>query len=244
MTLMPPATQADNTDASSSPQRLVTVLAFLAGYVDTFGFVGLFGLFTSHVTTNFVLIGANIVGQGQGVLLKLSAFPAFIVGVAVAKCVVQFRSRRGMSSERAIYVLQAVCLCFMMFAGLAALPVRSPDSAAVIVAGLFGAVAMGIQNAHSQLVLTGQPLTTMMTQNITRGVIDAIDAMTGRAAETKGAARARLADTLLPVCGFAVGAIVAAIACVQASFWALLFPVTLLAILALRAGTEARAVGE
>ncbi|WP_254700026.1 YoaK family protein [Trinickia violacea] len=226
------------------PQRLITVLAFLAGYVDTFGFVGLFGLFTSHVTTNFVLIGANIVGQGQGVLLKLSAFPAFIAGVAVAKCAVEFSVRRGVSAERAIYVLQAVCLSFMMFAGLAALPVHSADSAAVIVAGLFGAIAMGIQNGHSQLVLAGKPLTTTMTQNITLGVIDAIEAMMGRGAETKAAARARFADTLLPVCGFAVGAIVAAIAWVQASFWALLFPVTLLAILALRASTEACAVGE
>jgi uncharacterized membrane protein YoaK (UPF0700 family) len=61
-----------------------TVLAAVAGYVDTLSFIALFGLFTAHVTGNFVLIGASVAGFGQGVFLKLMAFPAFIAGVAVS----------------------------------------------------------------------------------------------------------------------------------------------------------------
>ena len=45
-----------------------SVLAAIAGYVDTLSFVALFGLFTAHVTGNFVLIGAGAAGFGQGVL--------------------------------------------------------------------------------------------------------------------------------------------------------------------------------
>jgi hypothetical protein len=48
----------------------------------------------------------------------------------------------------------------------------------------------------------------------------------------------------LPVVSFAIGAIVAAIGYQHVSFWTLLFPITLLAILALRAGTGPCAVGE
>ncbi|WP_081885156.1 YoaK family protein [Paraburkholderia kururiensis] len=229
---------------ASTPQRLVTILAFIAGYVDAFGFVALFGLFAAHVTANFVLIGANVVGEGQGILIKLLAFPAFIAGVAVARGVVGMAQRRGVPAERGLYVLQAVCLCLMMAAGLVVWPHYGPESAWAIVAALFGAAAMGVQNAHSRLVLPGQPPTTMMTLNVTLGVLYTIDALAGHASDAKRAARERLADILLPVAGFAMGAIVASIAFVQASFWALLFPVILLAILALRAGTGSCAVAE
>ena len=41
-----------------------SVLAAIAGYVDTLSFVALFGLFTAHVTGNFVLIGAETAGFG------------------------------------------------------------------------------------------------------------------------------------------------------------------------------------
>ncbi len=41
---------------------LAPLRAFTAGFVDTTGFVALFGLFTAHVTGNFVLIGAVYCG--------------------------------------------------------------------------------------------------------------------------------------------------------------------------------------
>ena len=54
-------------------------LAFLAAYVDTLGFIALFGLFTAHVTGNFILIGAALADTSQmSILLKFLAFPAFL----------------------------------------------------------------------------------------------------------------------------------------------------------------------
>jgi uncharacterized membrane protein YoaK (UPF0700 family) len=56
---------------------------FLAGYVNTLGYVALFGFFTALVTGNFILTGASLVSESSSkVLMKLSIFPAFILCIA------------------------------------------------------------------------------------------------------------------------------------------------------------------
>jgi len=69
-------------------EALAIGLAFVAGYVDTVGFVALFGLFTAHVTGNFVLIGAALAQSTGNVLLKLLVFPAFVLAVGITRFVV------------------------------------------------------------------------------------------------------------------------------------------------------------
>src|SRR5450830_964814 len=90
---------AQETRSMNTPRRNLqqaTGLAFLAGYVDTLGFVALFGLFTAHVTGNFILIGAALADASQmSILLKFLAFPAFIAGVAVARLFIVAIERRG-----------------------------------------------------------------------------------------------------------------------------------------------------
>src|SRR3546814_16520961 len=74
-------------------------LAFVAGFVDVVGFVALFGLFTAHVTGNFVLIGAEIVHSGVGVVAKLFALPVFIVMVVAVCFIVLAYDRRDASAS-------------------------------------------------------------------------------------------------------------------------------------------------
>ncbi len=47
---------------------LPALLSFNGGYVDTAGFLALQGLFTAHVTGNFVTLGAAVVFGTAGVL--------------------------------------------------------------------------------------------------------------------------------------------------------------------------------
>lgn len=212
-----------------------STLAAIAGYVDTLGFVALFGLFTAHVTGNFVLIGAEVAGFGQGVLMKLMAFPSFIAGVALSSVLMKTVRPEGPArGARLLYCVQAILLLGFCLAGVGVSPVVSVDTAPVVMCGMLGAAAMGVQNAHSRLVSRAGVPNTVMTGNVTQAVLDAVDiASHGVTPEVKATACARLGKTLQAVLCFGGGAIAGAIAYKHASFWALLLPLALLVWLAI-----------
>lgn len=211
-----------------------TLLAAVAGYVDTLSFVALFGLFTAHVTGNFVLIGAGLGGYGQGLLLKLCAFPAFIAGVVLSSVLVRAQpaSDKSLRSARILYAVQALLLLGFCVAGVLASPV-APDAVGTVVSGMIGAAAMGVQNAHSRLILRPGVPNTVMTGNVTQLILDVVDMLSSRVSgELRAAARARF-DRMLPaVAAFAVGAMGGALGYRQAGFAALLLPAAALAWLA------------
>src|ERR1700735_4106091 len=83
-------------EVAKTNRTLPFTLAFTAGYADTCGFVALFGLFTAHVTGNFVLLAAALLGTHPGVVAKLLALPEFILVVALTRlALMRFRSPNG-----------------------------------------------------------------------------------------------------------------------------------------------------
>ena len=54
---------------------LPVLLSVNGGYVDSAGFLALQGLFSAHVTGNFVTLGAALVLGTSGVVAKLIALP-------------------------------------------------------------------------------------------------------------------------------------------------------------------------
>ena len=65
--------------------RIAALLSFNGGFVDTAGFLGLQGLFTAHVTGNFVTLAAALVLGTHGIVAKLLALPEFVLVVALAR---------------------------------------------------------------------------------------------------------------------------------------------------------------
>jgi len=203
-------------------------MGFLAGYVDTLGFIALFGLFTAHVTGNFVLIAVSLADPTQTPsLLKLLAFPAFILGVAAARLLVAGCERRGSSAVKPSYLLQLLLLLGFMVCGMLAEPVGKSVSALAMAAGLLGAGAMGAHSAASKLLLTHLAPTSMMTGNVTQLVIDTVDRLRGAA---DAATKARCAKFFWPVLAFALGCAAAAFAYLAAGFVALAVPVAILVL--------------
>jgi uncharacterized membrane protein YoaK (UPF0700 family) len=223
-----------------------TILAAVAGFVDTLSFVALFGLFTAHVTGNFVLIGAGIAGFGQGVVLKLSVFPAFVCGVIASSVIARSLSARpAWQATRVLHAVQAVLLLGFCAAGLWATPVTQPDSVPALVAGIVGTFAMGVQNAHPRVLARAGVPNTVMTGNVTQAILDVVDMLSARTADSaRAAARARFGKMLPAIVAFALGAAAGALGFRHVGFWALLAPVAALAVLALGAAQSAGAAAQ
>ncbi len=203
-----------------------TSLGFLAGYVDTLGFIALFGLFTAHVTGNFVLIGAALAEPTRiPILLKILAFPAFIAGIVVTRLMVLAIERRGGPALTLALLLQWVLLAGFMLFGMLAEPVGSDAGDLAMLAGLLGTAAMGVHSATSRLLLAHLAPTSMMTGNVTQIVLDTVDVLRGAA---DGATHARCGKFFWPLLAFALGAIAAAFAYLALGFVALAVPLLLL----------------
>ena len=215
-------------------------LGGVAGYVDTLGFIALFGLFTAHVTGNFVLIGAGLADPSRAsILLKFLAFPAFIAGIATARLLIAAAQKRQWPALTLALLWQVLLLCGFMLCGWIAAPIGDVVTGYAMAAGLLGSAAMGAHSATSRLLLAHLAPTSMMTGNVTQIVIDLVDLLRGAADAGAGA---RCAKFAWPLLAFGTGAILAAFAYLALGFAALLLPIAILCgMIALQPGTRAGA---
>ncbi len=202
-------------------------LSFNGGFVDTLGFLALQGLFTAHVTGNFVTLGVSIVNGASGALSKLIALPVFVLVVGLTHLAAVAIHRRGLVPLRLLLVAHTLMLA--AFAGLAIYwgPFADSDSTKALITGMTGVAAMAIQNAISRQHLKGAPPTTLMTGNVTQFAID-VFALWG---ERDPAQRATIHLRLKPVCitllAFAIGCISAALLYLVTGLWGLLLPLVI-----------------
>lgn len=203
-------------------------LAFVAGFVDTCGFVALFGLFTAHVTGNFVLIGAAIVEYHGGLIAKLLALPVFVIVVAIARTLTIALEDRRKNAAVPLLALQILFLTGFLACGVAAAPLKDGDAPMAVVIGMFAVTAMAIQNAASRTVFVMHTPTTVMTGNVTQLVIDLVDLALGRAAAE---AHLRIRKMVPAILAFTVGALAGALGYIFVGFWCLALPIVLLAVI-------------
>lgn len=225
------AAAVDGAPTGMDDRATSALMAGTAGFVDTCGFVALFGLFTSHITGNFVLIGATLASPRPGILAKLLAFPTFVLVVGATQLVVHGYRRRGRDPGLPVLFGQAAFLTLFLGVGAWASPVQDADSAIAILTGMLGVAAMAIQNAASRAVFASHPPSTVMTGNVTQTVMDAVEVALGAGA---AAAKARLGRMLPSVGGFAIGSIAGGLGFVRLGFWCLIAPLVAILYVAWR----------
>jgi uncharacterized membrane protein YoaK (UPF0700 family) len=147
-------------------------LTFNGGYVDTAGFLALQGLFTAHVTGNFVTLGASLASGSSGVVNKLLALPVFCVVVLL----VRLASVRPVHSvTTTLNALIGVKVCLLAVAAVLATwlgPFRNADSVSGIATGMTLVAGMAVQNAIHRVFFPKSPPTTLMTGSTTQIMMD------------------------------------------------------------------------
>ena len=203
---------------------LSDVLSANAGYVDTAGFLALNGLFTSHVTGNFVTLGASLVFGTSGTVTKVLALPMFCLTVFLVRLLGQRLQSGGQPALRRLLSLQFILLLAGAAFAISLGPFVSADQLPAIVTGLIMVAAMATQNATHRLYLSSTPPSTVMTLTTTQIMLDAAELAHGAPAESQPAIRARLKRLTLSVVMFALGCAAAALIYAQLGVWCFLLP--------------------
>lgn len=155
----------------ANEHKISFVLSFISGFVDTAGFIALFGLFTAHITGNLVLAGTVLFDRSTHGNLsgKLLMVPVFIATVLFAGYAIKYKK----ATVRHLVFAEAVCIACFALAGFYLLPGRAnPSDNAVTAVASFAVIGLAIQNTYMRELLGSYAPNTMMTGNITQFSFD------------------------------------------------------------------------
>jgi uncharacterized membrane protein YoaK (UPF0700 family) len=203
------------------PAAIAALLSFNGGFVDTAGFLGLAGLFTAHVTGNFVTLGAALVFGHHGIIGKILALPEFILVIALARLAgAALRARHAPVLRTFLIVEVGLLLAFFVLA-VAFGPFPDADTLPALLTGFAGIAAMALQNAVQRVHLSSLPPTTLMTGSTTQATIDAVDLISGTDPANAAAIRTRFGRLSLSILYFAAGCAASATLYWYVGFWCL-----------------------
>lgn len=235
-----------NAPAQHEPlqKTMPMLLSFVAGYVDSYTYLALFGLFAAQVTGSFVIAGAELVRHDTGVAGKLLAIVAFIAAAAIACALITLVRNSGRAPMPWMLALEAALLAVFVAIILRGPNISGPNDWRGIVAGLFAASAMGTQSVLVRLLMKGIPQTNVMTGNMTQLGIAITDLLVARrrfahsahdaaAVQHYHAVRDQLLVVLSVAGGFLIGAAAGAVAFVVVGLSGALLAVAVVVALAL-----------
>jgi uncharacterized membrane protein YoaK (UPF0700 family) len=204
---------------------LPALLSINGGFVDTAGYLALQGLFTSHVTGNFVTLGAALVHGTSGVVAKLMALPMFCAVVFATRLLSTLLPAGPWPGLRMLLGVKLLLLiagaCLAIYLG----PFESGDGWRALVTGMTLVSAMAIQNAIHRIHMSSTSPTTIMTGNTTQLMIDLADTVCRHLGpDASRAMQARLRRMSASVFAFAVGCASAALFYALRGDWCFVVP--------------------
>jgi uncharacterized membrane protein YoaK (UPF0700 family) len=203
---------------------LPLLLSLNAGFVDTAGFLALQGLFTAHVTGNFVTLGASLVLGTSGVVAKLLALPVFCTVVIATRLLSSALLRRQRPALKVLLGLKDVLLVAGAVLAIHFGPFGNGDAWQAVITGMVLVAAMAIQNAAHRIHLGTAPPSTLMTGTTTQIMIDLADMIQAPKPENTERPVARLLGMSINIALFAAGCAAAALLYAHFGVWCFVVP--------------------
>jgi uncharacterized membrane protein YoaK (UPF0700 family) len=148
------------------------ILSFVAGYADTSTFVGADGLFSAHITGNFVVFAYDMVTNQMSLSwIKLVSFPVFILSVIFSTLIIDDADMYKKSANR-LLIIEGFLL---ISAGVMTYFCRYENTAGIskVIISMLVVFALGLQNAYGRFSMKEiLAPTTVMTGNVTQLFID------------------------------------------------------------------------
>jgi uncharacterized membrane protein YoaK (UPF0700 family) len=189
------------------PAIVPPLLSFTAGFIDSFTFLALFGLFVAQVTGSFVLAAAAIATNEQGALTQLLAIPVFLLAGVTTTALAVMLERRGRAALAWLLGLECAVLTGLLLTAL----IGAPHVASTNV----------MTTNTTQIAIDATEL-VLVWQARRRAPADAA------AAAAYAAARARFGALFAIMLGFLVGTAVGTLAYVATGAWGLLLPLAIM----------------
>ena len=214
-------------DKALANKLLPVLLGGIAGSTDTIGFLAFGGLFTAHITGNFVVLAAHIVSHHELSAAVVLSVPVFIAVILLTRWLAGRLEALGTSLLQPLLLLECLLLAgFLAMRVVNGTPVHV-NAPGAIVAGMLGVAAMAVQNAVGQISL-GAVSTTAMTANVARFALDVGEIFVTRNHCDRSWWRNRLPQGG-PIAGFVIGCGLGAASEAAFDRWALALPVALAA---------------
>jgi uncharacterized membrane protein YoaK (UPF0700 family) len=155
-------------DEPPIPLAMPVLLSFVAGYLDSYTYLSLFGLFVAQVTGSFVIAGAEFVTSDFGIIGKLIAIAAFLAAAAATTAFIMLAREATRAILPLMLALEAALLAIFAAMIVFGPAIKDARDWHGIVAGLVAAMAMGAQSVLVRLLMKDIPQTNVMTGNMTQ----------------------------------------------------------------------------
>ena len=201
--------------------QLSVLLTFCAGYCDAATFFGGLGIFSAHITSNFIVFVYDLLTKADiKSWLKLISLPVFLIASFTAESIYS----KNKDANR-LLLIEALLL---LLAGGVAIVFKLWHISTlwdVYLCTFITVFAMSLQSAYSRIFsASSYGPTTAMTGNVTQLAIDLENVITKRGVVNK----ADLKKQAILVCGFFCGAVVGGIVAKAAGLAALVVPAVII----------------